>query len=214
LPNSTTERGNLPFQILPAAQAASAGEGIVGLAAAYAAVHRNTPLSLNLLPEASRSYESPLATVPTQVLAGLVVLLALVMGLRGTVQDWSYSRYLERERLALLPEIQELEKLQQTNQETMAHLATLSGMRRSGALPLDLLDELTRTLPADAWLQQLQYEGSTVSLSGTAQSASAVLQAVSASSYLEAAQFTAALNRTPEGKEVFRIGARLRAPNP
>ena len=184
------------------------------MAAAYAAVHREGLMSLNLLPEASRSYESPLAAVPTYALAGLVVLLAMGMGLRGSVQDWTYGRYLEQERQALLPEIQELEKLQAENQETMAHLATLSSLRRSGAFPLDLLEELTRTLPADAWLQQMQYDGSTVTLSGTAPSASAVLQAVSGSNYMEAAQFTAALNRTPEGKEIFRIGARLRAPNP
>ena len=214
LPASAAERDSLPFRILPASADTSVGERIAGLAAGYAAVHRDGALSLNLLPEARRSFESPLATVPTYALAALVVLLAIAMGLRGPIQDWTYSRYLEQERQALQPEIQELEKLQQSNQETMAHLATLHGIRQSGALPLDLLDELTRTLPADAWLQQLQYEGSAASLSGTAPSASAVLQAVSASSYLEAAQFTAALTRTAEGKEVFRIGARLRVPNP
>ncbi|MBI2819128.1 MAG: PilN domain-containing protein [Acidobacteria bacterium] len=214
LPSPASGSGNLPFQILPLAGDVSDGERIVGMAAAFAAVHRRSPLSLNLLPEINRSYESRLSSVPTYALAALVVLLAVVMGLRGSVQDWTYSRYLEKQRQALLPEIQELEKLQQANQETMAHLTTLSTSRRSGAFPLDLLEELTRTLPADAWLQQLQYEGSTVTLSGTAASASAVLQAVSTSNYLEAAQFTAALNRTPEGKEVFRIGARLRVPNP
>jgi Tfp pilus assembly protein PilN len=134
--------------------------------------------------------------------------------LRAPIQDWSYGRALERQRQALLPEIQELEKLQQSNQQTLVHLAALNGIRRSGALPLELLDELTRTLPADAWLQQMQYDGAAVSLSGTAASASAVLQAISASSHLEAAQFTAALNRTTDGKEVFRIGARLRVPHP
>lgn len=208
------DRGELPFRIIPAAADAAGGDSVVDVAAAYTAVHRNGRPSLNLLPQASRSYESPLALLPTYALAGVVVLLAISMGLRGSVQDWTYARYLERERQALLPEIQQIENLQTENQEAMARLATLASLRRSGALPLDLLEELTRTLPADAWLQQLQYEGSAVSLSGTAQSASAVLQAVSASNFLEKAQFTAALTRTPEGKEVFRIGARLRIPNP
>ncbi|MBI3933522.1 MAG: PilN domain-containing protein [Acidobacteria bacterium] len=214
LPESAWDSGSLPFQAVAAADDASLQENVAGMAAAFAALHRNAPLSLNLLPEARRSFEPPLAAMPTYALAALVVLLAVAMGLRGSLQDWMYSRYLERERQALLPQIEEVEKVQGANQDSMAQLATLAGFRRSGALPLDLLDELTRTLPADAWLQQLQYDGSVVTLSGTAPSASAVLQALSSSSYLEAAQFSAALNRTPDGKEVFRIGARLRASNP
>jgi Tfp pilus assembly protein PilN len=213
-PSPVSGGENAAVQIVPASEEPSVRERIAGVAAAHAAVNRNGFVSLNLLPEASRSYESPLAAAPTYALAGVVVLLGLALWLRGPVQDWAYGRYLQQERQGLQPAIQELETLQQSNQETMAQLATLSGIRRSGAFPLDLLDELTRALPSDAWLQQLQYEGSAVSLSGTAQSASAVLQAVTASSYLEAAQFTAALTRTPEGKEVFRIGARLRAANP
>ncbi|OFW01148.1 MAG: hypothetical protein A3H94_03585 [Acidobacteria bacterium RIFCSPLOWO2_02_FULL_60_20] len=215
LPESAAESAHLPFHAVPVVAGASLNrEDIAGVAAAYAASHRRGPLSLNLLPAERRSFQPRLAYAPTYALSGLLVVLAMAMGLRGSVQDWIYSRYLERERQALLPGIQELEKLHSANQDTLAHLASLEAFRRSGGLPLDLLDELTRTLPADAWLQQLQYEGNTVTMSGTATSASAVLQAVSSSIYLEAAQFSSALNRTPEGKEVFRIGARLRAQIP
>jgi Tfp pilus assembly protein PilN len=210
-PSLASSDGGAPVQIVPASEV---GERVVVVAAAHAAANRSGILPLNLLPETGRSYESPLASVPTYALAGVVVLLAAALGLRGPVQDLLYSRYLEQERRELQPAIQELESLQRSNQAVMAQLGTLARIRQSGVLPLDLFDELTRTLPSDAWLQQLQYEGSAVSINGTAQSASAVLQAVSASSYLEAAQFTAALTRTPEGKEVFRIGARLRAANP
>lgn len=215
LPESAAESANLPFQAVPVVGGAPLQkEDIAGVAAAFAAAHRQGSVSSNLLPAERRSFQPRLAYAPTYALSGLLVLLAMAMGLRGSVQDWMYSRYLDRERQVLLPGIQELEKLHGANQDTLEHLATLAAFRRSGGLPLDLLDELTRTLPADAWLQQLQYEGNTVTMSGTAASASAVLQAVSSSIYLEAAQFSSALNRTPDGKEVFRIGARLRAQIP
>jgi Tfp pilus assembly protein PilN len=192
----------------------SLAENVLGVAAAAAAAEHGPSLSMNLLPAERRSYESATALVPTYALASAVLFLAVALGLRGPVQDWSYSRYLERERQGLAPDIQQLEHLQGASRETMTHLATLGGFRQAGALPLGLLDELTRILPPDAWLQQLQYEGNAVTLAGTAQSASAVLQAISASNYLDAPQFSASLTRTSEGKEVFRIGARLRAPNP
>jgi Tfp pilus assembly protein PilN len=222
--HSVLESTELPYQpvsieaLLPSLEKnlspISVAENALGVAAAVAAAEHGTSLPMNLLPEERRSYQSPRAYLPTYALACAVLLLAIAMGLRGPVQDWVYGRYLERERQSLAPDIQQLEKLQGASRETMTHLAALGGFRQSGALPLDLLDELTRILPADAWLQQVQYEGNAVTLTGTAQSASAVLQALSASNYFDAPQFSASLTRTPEGKEVFRIGARLRVLNP
>jgi Tfp pilus assembly protein PilN len=205
------------FQIISAASLLPKGNASgssLAVAAAMTAAQQGPAAPLNLLPAERRSYRPPLALTPTYALAGLVILLAVALGLRGGVQDWMYSRHLEREQAALRPQIEELERLQGARRETFDRVAALSGMRNSAGLPLELLDELTRTLPPDAWLQQLQYDGTAVTLSGTAQSASAVLQALSESSYLEAPQFAASLTRTPEGKEVFRIGARLRALNP
>ena len=214
---SALRDAGLAFHIMPASSAlpttGSEEEHCVALAAATAAAERGPSLPLNLLTVEKRSYQSPLAHAPTYALGCIVVLLAVALGLRSSVQDFMYSRHLAREQAALRPQIEELEKLQGTSRASYERLATLAGFRQSAGLPLELLDELTRALPPDAWLQHLQYDGATVTLSGTAQSASAVLQALSASSHLEAPQFSASLTRTPEGKEVFRIGARLRAAN-
>jgi hypothetical protein len=190
---------------------ASASENVLAVLAAAKAAELGPRLPMNLLPVERRAYESTAAMVPTLALASLIVLLAIAVGLRGSVQDWVYGRRLERERQSLAPQIQQIERLQGSSRDKMAHLAALARFQQSGALPLGMLDELTRILPADAWLQQLQYEGNTVTLSGTAQSASAVLQARSASSHLSrrSSHFADAKQRW---KEVFRTGARLRAP--
>jgi Tfp pilus assembly protein PilN len=82
------------------------------------------------------------------------------------------------------------------------------------SVPLAVLEELTRLMPPEAWLQQLQYDGASMTLTGNAPSASAVLQALSESRYLESPQFLSALSRTQEGNEGFRIGVRIRNPLP
>jgi Tfp pilus assembly protein PilN len=187
-------------------------ENVAGVAAAVAAaVDRSGPFTLNLLPAERRSYESPLVYVPTYALAGLVVVLAVALGLRAPVQEWLYGRSLERDRQALLPQIQQLEQRQEQDRRVYEQLATLARLRLSSAVPLELLDELTRRVPSDAWLQGVQYDGNSVSLTGSAASATAVLQALADSDRLESPQFLSAVTRSNDGKESFRIGARLRA---
>ncbi len=185
----------------------------VAFAAALEAADRARRLSFNLLPPEHRSYQSPLEYLPAYGLSGLVVLLALALGLRGNVQDWLYGRYLEREIAALQPQLEEVDITQDQNRKTLERLAFLVGARNSAALPLEILNELTRLLPEDVWLQQMHYEGNNLILVGLARSASGLLQTLAASDYFENPQFMAALNRTPDGNENFRIAVRLRAPD-
>ncbi|MBI4459151.1 MAG: PilN domain-containing protein, partial [Acidobacteria bacterium] len=130
---------------------------------------------------------------------------------RGTVQDWLYAGYLDREIQALQPQIAQVETAQAKSRESLDRLVMLAGVKNGAVVPLEILQELTRLLPADTWLQQLQYEGETVTLAGNAASASGVLQTLSGSPYFESPQFTSSINRTPDGQEVFRIALRLRA---
>ena len=187
-------------------------EHAVAGAAALAAVRRNAPLSINLLPAEKRSYQSPLAYLPAYALSAVVVLLAVALGARGTVQDWLYSRYLEREIQALGPQLEQSEPTRARSQSVAERLERLAGMKSAAGLPLEILSELTRLLPEDLWLQQMQVEGNTLALAGYARSASGLLQTLVASPYFESPQFTAPITSTPDGQEVFRIGVRLRTP--
>jgi Tfp pilus assembly protein PilN len=186
-------------------------EHIAAAAAALGAVRREHLFGVNLLPAARRVYQSPMAMAPTYALAGVVVVLAMALGLRGSAQDWMYGRHLERERRALEPQIQQLEQLQAQNRRIYQQLTVLTALGESAGTPLELLEELTELLPGEAWLQSVQYEGNSVTLAGTAPSASAVLQALATSGRLESPQFLSAITRTQDGQEGFRIGARLRA---
>ncbi len=211
----------LPFQIVPGEQllrsswsgteALGRGTSWPGLAAGLAAAGNGGPLPLNLLPVERRTYESARAHLPTYALAGLVAALALALGARGTFQDWLYSQHLERELQALRPQLQALEITQTGAEAAQERLRLLNGVRQSASVPLEVLDELTRILPAEAWLQQFSYDGQTVDITGTAPETSGLLQTLAASPYFENPQFESSLSRTDAGEERFTISAQLRA---
>jgi general secretion pathway protein L len=145
------------------------------------------------------------------VLACVVAVLALAVGVRGPIQDWLYSRRLDREMQALRPQLRELEVAQSGAEEAQARLRLLNGARQSARTPLAILSELTRILPQEVWLQEFGYDGQTVNITGTAPAASGLLQTLAGSPYFENPQFRASISRTREGAERFTISARVRA---
>lgn len=202
-------------QLVPAAAGGAEGvglpSGLVSLAAALAASSAKTLLPLNLLPAEKRTYESPLVHLPTYALASLVVILAVALGVRGVFQDWRYSLYLEQQIQALRPQLQEMERTQAKSQKSIERLALLANARNSAALPLEVLNELTRLIPPEVWLQQFAYDGENLTLNGFATAASGLLQTLADSPYFENPQFKSSITRTADGKEVFVIGVRVRA---
>lgn len=204
------------FQMVRAAQerlgnSETAHEDLLGIAAAMAAVDRPAHRGINLLPPERRQFEARGAQAASYGLAAAVVLLGAGLALRGTVQDWQYSRQLDVEMSGLRPRIAELEALRDRAGADYRKLLRLEAIRSSTRMPLEVLDEIARLLPPDAWMQLFQMESSAVTITGTAASASAVLQAVSGAARLESTQFLSGITRSSDGKEGFRIGARLRA---
>ncbi|MCH7978826.1 MAG: PilN domain-containing protein, partial [Acidobacteria bacterium] len=151
---------------------------------------------------------------PTYALSGLVVLLAVMTGMRGTIQDGLLNRYMEREILNLQPQLQEVETTRNRSQRIAERLELLDGVSYTAALPLEILSELTRLLPDDVWLQQMRYAGDSLTLTGNAASASGLLQLLARSEYFDSPRFLSAINPTPDGTELFRIEVRLRTGTP
>jgi general secretion pathway protein L len=98
-------------------------------------------------------------------------------------------------------------------------LAREVASRRAGLSPLDierasrpsvslLLADLTRALPAGAYLDGLAVDGQSVSLSGYASSAAALIPALAQSGRFSDVHFTGGVTREPErGLERFQISA-------
>lgn len=88
----------------------------------------------------------------------------------------------------------------------------LTAMKASSIPVSDLLLELTRLIPDDAWLTELQIENGEVRLSGFARSASDLVGAIEGSDLFHRTVFRAPVTLdTKAGRERFSLSARLEA---
>lgn len=73
-----------------------------------------------------------------------------------------------------------------------------------------LLDEVTRILPDNTWLQQLEIRGAEVSMQGTTLSSAKLIGLFEQSSLLENAHFKSPLVKVQGGEERFQLGAAMK----
>ncbi len=156
-------------------------------------------LKVNLLPADQRRQTSRLRYVPTAVLATLVLLVF------GAVI--AYPRYADRQYIDQLhAKIQELEPLARKaaalNQQiniTRNRAQTLDNFRLHTKDDLDALAELTRLLPAPAWVNSFQLTRSSLAISGEAEQAAPLIKLMDGSR-----QFRRLVLRHSNRKEPWR----------
>lgn len=192
-------------------------ERLVAYAAALSGLELRLPglgpapgLHWNLLPAEKRVSRSHWAQTAAYALAALVVLLAVVWGTTGLVQDRLYAAAVNRQVQTLAPRVQYLDKLETHQKQMLQKLEIIQNERDDVTHKLDAVQELTRLLPPTAWVQSLQFTEKQVAFSGVAESASGILQSLNQSSYFQQPEFVAPISKNQEGKEVFQIRARLR----
>lgn len=192
-------------------------EHFAAYTAALAALERRLPgvesrpaLRWNLLPPEKRIYRSHWAHAAAYALAALIVMLAVAWAVTDAVQDRLYARWLDAEIRKLRPRVEYVEKLDARQKTTIEKLALLEGRRQDIARKLEAWQELTRLMPNSTWLQSLQFSDSQLTAAGVADSAAGLLQSLNQSPLFEQAEFTGAINKNNEGKEVFQIRMRIR----
>jgi general secretion pathway protein L len=87
----------------------------------------------------------------------------------------------------------------------------LVGDRKSQATPVSvILAELTRLLPDDTWIVELQIAGTEVQIQGSSASAPAIIALLEQSKYMKGATFRAPTTQDPTtGRERFQIATQL-----
>ncbi len=192
-------------------------EHFVAYAAALTGLERRLPgmapppgLRWNLLPVEKRIYRSHWAYTAAYVLAALVLALGATWAATGWVQDRLYASWLNSEINRLAPRVQYLERLDSRQQSQLLKLGLLQGQKQDITQKLEAWRELTRLLPATAWLQSLQFTENQVLASGQADAASGLLQLINQSAYFQQPEFLGAIAKNAEGKEVFQVRMRLR----
>lgn len=169
---------------------------------------------INLLPEGLRVIEQRWVRVPSYALGAIVLLLGGTLAARGWIGDALYDRALRREIARLEPAVEKVRRLDDQSRALLARVDAIEALRRETRIKLIVLSELTRIFPADAWIQSLQINEDMVEMTGYAAAASSLLPLLEDSPYLEKVEFLSAISRGADGKELFRIRARITGAKP
>ena len=168
------------------------------------------PEGFNLLPESRRPrYVHARARFNMLLGAGLLVVLALVMAQTVILRERTVSG-LRTEADVLRVEARRVMQLQQAFEETLLAANFLAEKRAAQPAVIELMDELTRILPDDIWLQQFQLQGSDLRIQGQADGSQRVIGLLAESELFDSPEITGAISIDPRsGQERFRSQVRV-----
>ena len=168
------------------------------------------PEGFNLLPESRRPrYVHARARFNTLLGAGLVVVLVLVMAQTVILRERTVSG-LAAEADELRVEARRVMQLQQAFEDTLLAANFLAEKRASQPAVIELMDELTRILPDDIWLQQFQLQDSDLRIQGQADGSQRVIGLLDESRLFDSPEITGAISIDPRsGQERFRSQVRV-----
>jgi len=164
----------------------------------------------NLLPEAERPpYVYARARMNWMLAGGAALLVVVVMMqslyLRGQTVD-----KLQAEVDNLRTESEAVMGLQQQLEDSLAAANFLAERRRRQPVTIQVLDEVTRVLPDDIWLQQLQVRGNELMMQGLADGSQRLIELINDSELLTDAEFRGSVNVDPNsGRERFNAQAKI-----
>jgi len=168
---------------------------------------RETTFPVNLLPGASEKREGQILSWLNTGLAIILLLGLIVWGGSHPVKDEIRLRQLQKENQKLGPSLESLrredEKLSRMRKET----SFLSGQSGSRGEILNILDELSRIVPNNAYFSNLRYRDGTVEFQGSAESASNLIPLLERSSVFKNVAFNAPSNRGRDNRETFSLKA-------
>jgi general secretion pathway protein L len=186
------------------------GDGLRIVALDVATEFPGRPLGVNLLPQATRPRSSRL----TRGLAGALSVAAVVLltvALQIPLQrKGDYAAALDARVTAERTRVGALRRLEEEIAGLQVADSSLEDLKRRNAFTLALLDQVTRLLPDDAWLNQLSVNGERLDLGGFSPNSSKLV-----TTFEESPQFTETVFRAPVtqdprlGLERFSLSTRL-----
>jgi general secretion pathway protein L len=168
-------------------------------------------VEMNLMPLQLRKKPDKTGIYVMFVLAGLLLISGLVWGGSHLMIQRQILHDLDAELSRLRTEASAVEKIQSETQQFKKNVEYLRSLRPGGAYAVEIAEELSRIIPADAYLTEMKLDENKMSLYGTAESASGLISLLEESSLFEDVEFLAAIRKDRDGKEVFRIGCIINA---
>jgi len=168
------------------------------------------PSGFNLLPqERRRTYVNRRARLNWGLALGVVAALGLVMALSLQFRV-SGLEQMRAEVNALRAEAETVLALQRELDDAQDAANFLAEHRREQPVVMHVLDELTRVLPNDMWLEQVQIRERELTLVGSGNGSQRLIELVNGSSLFSETEFRGAVNINPNtGQERFNARANI-----
>lgn len=162
-----------------------------------------------LAPESRPRYVHARARFNLLLAGAAAIVLALVMAQTLILRTRTLN-VLEDEAARLRTEARRVVDVRQALERSLAAANFLAEKRASQPTVIELLTEVTHTLPDDIWLQQFQLSGDELTVSGQASGSQRVVGLLDASPLLDSPEFTSPISIDPaSGMERFRARASL-----
>ncbi|MGF1631833.1 MAG: PilN domain-containing protein [Kiloniellaceae bacterium] len=168
------------------------------------------PLGINLLPQAAGPLPSRFGRVVAGALTAAAVVLLFVALQVPLQRKADYAAALHERVAAERVRVSELRRLEEEIAGLRTQDTSLHDLKRENALVLALVDQATRLLPDDAWLNQLSLNGDRLDLSGFSPSSSKLITVFEQSPLFTETVFRAPVTQDPRlGLERFSLSMRV-----
>jgi Tfp pilus assembly protein PilN len=179
---------------------------VLAYAAALAGSASRARRFANLLPPERRASHDRVQYLLPAVLAALLLLsLIAVFVVFPALEQRRYRNDLTTAAHALEPSISRVQTIDRRVTSDRAKIGLLDDLRRRPQADLDVLNELTRLLPAEIWTNSVEIYPDSVVIAGEAPQAAPLLKVLDSSPLFENSEFAVAVSRTAQQTEQFRI---------
>jgi general secretion pathway protein L len=162
----------------------------------------------NLLPARQRSTGTPGHGLANKALAGCAALLLVVAVALPLWQKMQAIARLEGELEAARKEAQSAEQARKALEQLATEESALIQRRGERPAAIQIVQELTRLLPEDAWLNQLELAGPRVKIRGESSNASELVSLLEKSGVFKGATFDGSVTRDARSeRERFVVSA-------
>jgi general secretion pathway protein L len=168
------------------------------------------PGAYNLLPEKYRTAGSRWPRTANAVLAAVIAILIMALAILPIWTARSTATELEEQVRKTGKTAKEVEALRQETETLLHQTHFLLDRKRSEPVLLDMLEELSRVMPDNTWLNGLQYKDRKIVIQGQSPSASSLIELIEASDYFKNTSFVSPVTKdTASGLERFQIASEV-----
>jgi general secretion pathway protein L len=162
--------------------------------------------------ESGDADEGNAVSLLNKVLVSVLVLALIAWAVTFPVKDELRLRQLQAENGKLAPAVEALRREEEQLERLRKEASFLNNLNQRRGEVLRVIDELSKTVPNNAYLSNLRYRGGILEVQGNAESASALIPLLERSPVFENVGFNAPSNRGRDNRETFSLKADIEKP--